>query len=69
MNLLSTQVVLACTNLSRSQLYRLRERNRFPQPVKTGPRDIGYRRDDIERWIRANVNPRFHFDESKTINN
>lgn len=67
MNLLSTRDVLACTRLSRNAVNKLRARNRFPAPVKI-LNTIGYRQDDIERWMQNNISPKFHFDTRSTFN-
>lgn len=65
MSLLTTREVLACTKLSRAQLYRLRDRDRFPAPIKLAANAIAYKQDDVERWIQANISPRFHFDDRR----
>jgi predicted DNA-binding transcriptional regulator AlpA len=62
LNLLTTREVMACTRLSRNAVNKLRARNRFPVPVKF-LNSIGYRQDDVERWMQANVSARFHFDD------
>jgi hypothetical protein len=28
---------------------------------------IGYRQDDIERWMQANISARFHFDKRQLV--
>ena len=60
--LLTTRQVLDITGLTRNKLYRLRDRGRFPAAVEV-LNTIGYRLDDIERWMQGNVSARFHFDQ------
>lgn len=37
--------------LSRSTLYYYIQRNEFPAPVRLGPRAVGWRESQIDRWI------------------
>ena len=50
---LRTHAVLEATGLSRGTLYRLIADNKFPQPLRLGPRMIGFYEDEIEAWQEA----------------
>lgn len=50
---LRMQAVLRMTGLGRSTIYRLIADNKFPCPVRLGPRAVAWRRADIERWSVA----------------
>ncbi len=50
---LRLQAVIRVTGLSRSTLYRLIADQRFPRPVRLGPRAVAWRRTDIEAWGEA----------------
>lgn len=39
--------------ICRSTIYKLRKAGDFPEPVKVGPRSIGWRRADIEEWLEG----------------
>ena len=41
------------TALSRSTIYELLRTNRFPHPVRLGPRAVGWRHSDIVAWLSA----------------
>ena len=45
--------VLRLTGLGRSTIYRLIADNKFPCPVRLGPRAVAWRRADLERWSEA----------------
>lgn len=42
--------VMRMTGLGRSTIYRLVADHQFPSPVRLGPRAVGWRRADIDRW-------------------
>lgn len=42
--------VMRITGLGRSTIYRLVADRQFPSPVRLGPRAVGWRRADIDRW-------------------
>lgn len=42
--------VMRMTGLARSTIYRLVADHQFPSPVRLGPRAVGWRRADIDRW-------------------
>lgn len=35
----------------KATLYRWIRKGSFPRPLKLGPRAVGWRREDIERWL------------------
>lgn len=37
--------------LSRSSIYVMMAEGRFPKSVKLGHRDVGWRSDDLQRWL------------------
>ncbi len=43
--------VVLRTTLSRSHLYDLMKKGKFPKPIKLGARSVGWRVDDVEAWI------------------
>ncbi len=43
--------VEATTGLSRSTIYRLAAAGQFPKPIRLGPRAVGWRADEISRFI------------------
>ena len=47
---LRLQAVIRVTGLSRSTLYRLIADEKFPRPVRLGPRAVAWRRADVEAW-------------------
>jgi len=54
---------MGITGLCRRKLYKLRERGKFPMPIRLAANAVAYRPDDVEAWMRANISPRFHFDD------
>ena len=53
--LLSTDKVLALTQIPRSTFYKMRSKGRFPKPVRQ-PRQlmVGWRAEDVTRWLALN---------------
>ncbi|HKJ87570.1 MAG TPA: AlpA family transcriptional regulator [Gammaproteobacteria bacterium] len=43
--------VCARYGLSKTSVYRLMEQGEFPQPVRLGPRAVGWRVEDLEAWL------------------
>ena len=39
------------TSLSKATLYRMMNSGAFPRPIKLGMRAVGWRRDEIDRWL------------------
>lgn len=42
--------ILKITGLGESTIHRLVAKELFPRPVRLGPRAVGWRRSDIDRW-------------------
>lgn len=51
LQILKRRAVEAVTGLSRSSVYRLAAAGQFPKPISLGPRAVGWRADEIDRWI------------------
>lgn len=51
LQILKRRAVEAVTGLSRSSVYRLAAAGQFPKPIQIGPRAVGWRADEIDRWI------------------
>ena len=47
--------VCARLKISRSTLYSWVAQNRFPRQARYGVRAVGWRSDDVERWIESHV--------------
>lgn len=45
--------VVRLTGLGRSTIYRLMAEQKFPPQVRLGPRAVGWRMTDLERWSAA----------------
>jgi prophage regulatory protein len=45
--------VIRVTGLGRSTIYRLMAEQKFPCPVRLGPRAVAWRRSEIEAWSDA----------------
>ena len=41
------------TQLSKASIYRQMHAGAFPRPVKLGERAVGWRADEISRWIET----------------
>jgi prophage regulatory protein len=41
------------TGLGRSTIYRLMAIQKFPSPVRLGPRAVAWRRADLDKWSEA----------------
>jgi prophage regulatory protein len=46
-------MVMRMTGLGRTTIYRLIANQKFPSPVRLGPRAIAWRRSDLDRWSEA----------------
>ncbi|MCY4508395.1 MAG: AlpA family phage regulatory protein [Acidobacteria bacterium] len=42
--------VTRVTGVPKGTIYRWIEKGTFPRPVRLGPRAVGWRRTDIEKW-------------------
>ena len=45
--------VMQATGLGRSTIYRLIASGAFPAPVSLGPRAVGWRWSDLDRWSES----------------
>ncbi len=50
-DLLRIKEVIKMTSLSRSSIYSLQNKNKFPQPIQLGIRAVAWVRADILNWI------------------
>ena len=53
LNLLRRPEVEAATGLKKSRLDDLERAGEFPQRVRISARAVGWRSDEVERWIRS----------------
>ena len=51
--LLHRREVEARTGLSRTSIYRQMEAERFPRPVKVGPKAVRWNEREIEAWLSS----------------
>jgi prophage regulatory protein len=47
--------VKTSTGLSRSTIYSRISEGTFPKPVKLGPRTVGWLEDEIQEWVRQQI--------------
>ena len=53
MHILRTAAVIRLTGLSRTTLWRLERQGDFPERVRLGLNSVGWREEEIARWIDA----------------
>jgi prophage regulatory protein len=53
MSVLRMAQVTAATKLSRMTIYRLEKRGQFPARIQLSPNSVGWREDEVERWIES----------------
>ena len=53
--------VVRLTGLSKATVYREIKAARFPEPLQIGPRAVGWRRDEIEEWIKSRERAKIGF--------
>ena len=51
--ILSPRTVENVTSLNASTIWRMRQRHEFPQPIRLSAHRVGYRREDIRRWLAS----------------
>lgn len=56
--LIRLPVVMACTGLSRSEIYRLESLGRFPVRVPLSPRSTAWDEDEVQAWVRRRIEER-----------
>ena len=49
-------VTAQCGGISRVEVWRLRRRGEFPQPVLIGARRVAWIADEIDTWVQAQIN-------------
>jgi prophage regulatory protein len=60
-DLISLRETLARTGLSRRTLFRYREDGKFPAAIRIGERNVLFRADQVDAWLRQNPTaPRVH---------
>ena len=45
--------VMRMTGLGKSTIHRWYREGRFPQPLKLGPKSIGWRREEVLEWLAS----------------
>lgn len=53
--ILRRDAVERATGLSRSTIYEMVNRGKFPQPVKLSARSVGWLASEVEGWIAARI--------------
>lgn len=53
MLILRTAAVIRLTGLSRTTLWRLERQGAFPSRVRLGVNSVGWREEEIARWINS----------------
>lgn len=48
--------LVTLVGLSRSTIYVLVSKGRFPVPIRLGEKAVGWRIDEIEQWVNARPN-------------
>jgi len=48
--------LVTLVGLSRSTIYVLVSKGRFPVPIRLGDKAVGWRIDEIEQWVNARPN-------------
>jgi prophage regulatory protein len=43
--------VCAALSVSKPTLYRMIRRGDFPRPIRLAPQRVGWRREDVQKWI------------------
>ena len=50
--------VIKYVNISRATLLRMVDRKDFVQPIRLGPRCVGWRKDEVDAWIESRPSAR-----------
>jgi prophage regulatory protein len=60
--------VIEYTGLSRSSIYRLIKRGKFPAPILIGEKATAWRMDELEAWLESRQKPDAHiYKEARAI--
>jgi len=54
-NLMRLPKVMKKTGFSEPWIYRLMSQNRFPRPIKLGPRAVAWVEEEVDAWIEARI--------------
>jgi prophage regulatory protein len=57
--------LVALVGLSRSTIYVLVSKGRFPVPIRLGDKAVGWRIDEIEQWVNARPSSIDHYRKGK----
>lgn len=60
--LFSAVAVARLLDVSPRQIWRLNVSQRLPSPLRVGCRSVRWRRDEIERWVKAGCPNRREFE-------
>ena len=53
--ILRLPVVIERTGLSRSTIYLMMSKDKFPSPIALGDRAVGWLMDDIDNWLNQRI--------------
>lgn len=53
MKILRVKEVSELLSLSKSTIWRLRREGDFPEPLKLGPKSVGWYESDVTAWIKS----------------
>lgn len=53
MKILRIKEISELLSLSKSTIWRLRREGDFPEPLKLGPRSVGWYESDVTEWIKS----------------
>jgi prophage regulatory protein len=53
--IINVGAVCAALGISRPTLYRMIRRGDFPRPIRLAPQRVGWRQEDVQRWIDVRV--------------
>jgi prophage regulatory protein len=57
--------LVTLVGLSRSTIYVLVSKGRFPVPIRLGEKAVGWRIDEIEAWVNARPSSTDHYRRGK----
>lgn len=53
--LLRLKIVIDCTGLGRSSIYRKIDDGTFPAPIRIGARAVAWVENDVQKWIEERI--------------